>query len=156
MKRQSPAVPAPVCRLQGAQVRFGQLAALCDITLAIEPGERIAVVGSNGSGKSTLLRLLHGIVKPSGGSCQVMAQGQAMLFQRPYMLRTTSLNNVALGLLIRGSKWSEARLRATAALARVGLAGLGHRNARRWNYGAVRRSERIDRDRSRRTVAHRT
>ncbi len=139
MKRQAPGVPAPVCRLQGAQVRFGQLAALRDITLAIKPGERIAVVGSNGSGKSTLLRLLHGIVKPSGGSCQVMAQGQAMLFQRPYMLRTSSLNNVALGLLIRGSKWAEARSRATAALQRVGLADLGHRNAKTLSGGQQQR-----------------
>ena len=128
-----------ICQVQAGQVRFGHVTALIDIDLAIRQGECIALVGSNGSGKSTLLRLLHGIVKPSGGSCQVMAQRQAMLFQRPYMLRTSSLNNVALGLLIRGSTWPEARSRAAAALARVGLADVAQRNAKTLSGGQQQR-----------------
>ncbi len=78
----------------------------CPITLRIAPGERVALVGANGSGKSTLLRLLHGLVPASAGTCvTALPQQQAMLFQRPHMLRTSAQNNVALGLWLRGSRW---------------------------------------------------
>lgn len=119
----------PVAALERAAVCFGAVRALEDVTLHIAAGERVALVGANGSGKSTLLRLLHGLVAPSGGTVVCAPQTQAMLFQRPYLLRASALHNVVLGLWLRGMPWAVARPRAREALARVGLADLAARRA---------------------------
>ena len=119
-----------VLELQDVEVRFPSAVALWGVNLRIAAGERIAFIGANGSGKSTLLRVLHGLQRPTRGS--IRRDGnlpQAMLFQRPYMLRTSALNNVALGLWLRGTPWRQARMQAQAALARVGLADLASRHA---------------------------
>ena len=140
MKRDTIEAPPTLCRLQGADLRFGAVAALRGINLSIQPGERVALVGSNGSGKSSLLRLLHGLVKPSAGAADLPSRKrQAMLFQRPYVLRTSSLNNVALGLWIRGENWQSAKTRALTALQRVGLGELAQRNAKTLSGGQQQR-----------------
>ncbi|WP_422846547.1 ATP-binding cassette domain-containing protein [Acidovorax sp. M2(2025)] len=126
--------------LQQVSVRYGAVRALDQITLRIAAGERVALVGANGSGKSTLLRVLHGLADATGGGFQCQsALGQAMLFQRPHMLRTSAQNNVALALWLRGTRWREARARALAALARVGLAGIAAQNARTLSGGQQQR-----------------
>ena len=126
--------------LQSASVQFGQVHALADCSMRIAAGERLALIGSNGSGKSTLLRLLHGLLKPSTGSVSADASArQAMLFQRPYMLRATVQNNIALSLWLRGFDWQQARQDALAALARVGLAELSGRNAKALSGGQQQR-----------------
>ncbi len=140
MKRESLITPPLVCAFRSVEVRFGAVTALRDVNLAIHAGERVALVGSNGSGKSTLLRLIHGLVAPSAGDTkQPMKKRQAMLFQRPYMLRTSCLNNVALGLWIRGERWQDAKTRAATALQRVGLADLAGRNAKTLSGGQQQR-----------------
>jgi tungstate transport system ATP-binding protein len=62
-----------------------------------------------------------------------------MLFQRPWLLRTSALNNVALALWIRGVRWREARGQALLALGRVGLGGSAFRNARALSGGQQQR-----------------
>ena len=126
--------------LQAVSVRYGHMLALTDCTLRIQAGERVGLVGANGSGKSTLLRTLHGLVRPSSGHCEVDANArQAMLFQRPYMLRASVLHNVALGLLLRGTPWGEAKAQAREALARVGLQDALQRNAKALSGGQQQR-----------------
>ncbi len=134
----------PVFHLSVASVHFGQPAsavrALSDVTLTIASGERVALVGANGCGKSTLLRLLHGLALPTAGQVERAPEAhQAMLFQRPHMLRLSALGNIALGLWLRGKRWSEARTLALTALERVGLAGLAQRNARKLSGGQQQR-----------------
>jgi tungstate transport system ATP-binding protein len=127
-------------QLKGVAVRFGAVQALQDVELRVAPGERVALIGANGSGKSTLLRVLHGLVKPAVGS--VLRDGtkrQAMVFQRPFMLRASALNNVALGLWLRGTRWTQAREQALGALARVGLAEAALRSARALSGGQQQR-----------------
>jgi tungstate transport system ATP-binding protein len=127
-------------QLKGVQVRFGPVQALRDVDLRVASGDRVALIGANGSGKSTLLRVLHGLVQPVSGS--VLRDGtkrQAMVFQRPFMLRASALNNVALGLWLRGTRWTQAREQALAALARVGLAEAALRSARALSGGQQQR-----------------
>jgi tungstate transport system ATP-binding protein len=120
----------PVLEVRGASVVFRQVAALTGVDLQVAAGERVALVGSNGSGKSTLLRVLHGLQRLSSGSVVVAPQvRQAMLFQRPFMLRTSVRNNVALGLWMGGLRWREAQAQALEGLVQVGLADLASRNA---------------------------
>ena len=94
----------------------GGKTALTRINLAINRGEFISVVGPSGCGKSTLLRVLHGLAKPSSGQL-LRGDGsrQAMLFQRPHMLRMSAQHNVALGLWLHGVRWREARVQALLA-----------------------------------------
>jgi tungstate transport system ATP-binding protein len=134
----------PVFRLAGASVHFGHPAtavrALSDVTLTIQSGERVALVGANGCGKSTLLRLLHGLAAPTAGQVERAPEvRQAMLFQRPHLLRMSVQSNIALGLWIRGTAWGEAKALALVALDRVGLAELARRNARKLSGGQQQR-----------------
>lgn len=131
---------AALFALRGVGVAFGRLQALADVALTIHSGERVALVGANGSGKSTLLRLLHGLATPTAGQFQCdRAARQAMLFQRPHMLRTSVQNNVALGLWLDGVPWKAARAQALQALERVNLAELAGRNARTLSGGQQQR-----------------
>ncbi|MDP2367453.1 phosphate ABC transporter ATP-binding protein [Rhodoferax sp.] len=130
----------PLLELDQVQVRFGAVQALSGVTLLIHPGERVALIGGNGSGKSTLLRVFHRLIAPSAGAVKTDASvRQAMLFQRPYMLRTTSLNNVALGLWLGGVPWREARAHARLALQRVGLSAMAERGAKTLSGGQQQR-----------------
>jgi len=134
------AAAAFVFRLQSAGISFGTRHALREVTLAIAPGEVVALVGANGSGKSTLLRLLHGLLQPTAGQLLVdEAARQAMLFQRPFMLRTSARNNVALALWLRGTPWADAKTLALVALQRVGLAGQAAQPARTLSGGQQQR-----------------
>jgi tungstate transport system ATP-binding protein len=127
-------------QLKGVELRFGAVAALRDIDLRIASGERVAIVGANGSGKSSLLRVLHGLAAPTQGKVlRDVAARQAMVFQRPHMLRASALNNVALGLRLRGTGWRKARETSLQALARVGLAEAALRNARALSGGQQQR-----------------
>ncbi len=126
--------------VQSVGVQFGQVGALVDCNLHINAGERVALIGANGSGKSTLLRVLHGLLKPSTGNMTADASAaQAMLFQRPYMLRASVLHNIALGLWLRGQTWTAAKAQARQALERVGLAALSARSAKALSIGQQQR-----------------
>ena len=127
-------------KLQGLDLRFGAVHALRGVDLRISQGERVALIGANGSGKSTLLRVLHGLLRPSGGSVLRDASlRQAMVFQRPFALRASALSNVALGLWLRGTGWRAAKESALLALGRVGLAQIALRNARTLSGGQLQR-----------------
>jgi tungstate transport system ATP-binding protein len=127
-------------QLKAVDVHFGAVTALAGVDLRVAAGDRLALVGANGSGKSTMLRVLHGLLAPSSGSVlRDSAARQAMVFQRPYMLMTSALNNVALGLWLRGAPWRQAGEQALLALGRVGLGDAALRPARRLSGGQQQR-----------------
>ena len=138
------AAPAPqhpaVFSLRDLGVRYGGVQALSGVSLSVGRGERVALIGANGCGKSTLLRVLHGLAKPSSGHLLRDADvRQAMLFQRPHMLRASAQHNVALGLWLHGVRWGEARALSLVALQRVGLQDIALQNARTLSGGQQQR-----------------
>jgi len=108
----------------------------------LRAGGTTVLLGPNGAGKSVTLRLCHGLLEPSAGSISWNAAvrgTQAMVFQRPVMLRRSALANVTYALSIRGIARPDRRSRAVDALERVGLAPLAHRNARALSAGEQQR-----------------
>lgn len=108
------------------------------ITLALEGGPPTVIMGPNGAGKSLLLRLCHGLLRPSAGHITWRGEessgardAQAMVFQRPVMLRRSVAANVDYALRARGiGSRDERRQRVAAALDQAGLAPLAARSAR--------------------------
>ncbi|MDE0334597.1 MAG: ATP-binding cassette domain-containing protein, partial [Defluviicoccus sp.] len=80
------------------------------IDLDIRAGARLAIMGANGAGKSLLLRLLHGLIAPGAGEIRWRGRpldrearrAQAMVFQRPVMLRRSVRANLRFALAARG------------------------------------------------------
>jgi tungstate transport system ATP-binding protein len=105
------------------------------VSVEIGAGPRTIILGSNGAGKSVLMRLCHGLLRPTSGSIAWRgANGgrrrQAMVFQRPVMLRRSALGNVVYGLKLAGISQRERELRASDVLEAVGLASVAGRPAR--------------------------
>jgi NitT/TauT family transport system ATP-binding protein len=110
--------------------RKGTVEALRGITLDVDAGEFVAIVGRSGCGKSTLLRLVAGLLAPTAG--QVAVDGRpvtkprrdiAMVFQRPALLPWRSvLDNVLLPVEVFGGRRRDHRAHAMELLEMVGLA----------------------------------
>jgi tungstate transport system ATP-binding protein len=108
----------------------------------LRPGGTTVLLGASGAGKSLTLRLCHGLLRPSAGtiSWNAPVRGtQAMVFQRPVMLRRSALANVTYALGLRGIGRAERRARAATALERVGLAPVACRHARALSAGEQQR-----------------
>ena len=124
-------------RVEHLSKRFGRLEVLRDVSCAVAEGEVVCIIGPSGSGKSTLLRCMNGLEDASSG--QVFVHGVAvhdratdldtvrrevgMVFQRFNLFpHKTVLENITLAPgLLRGLTAAEARERAEALLAKVGV-----------------------------------
>jgi len=105
------------------------------VSMEITEGPRTVILGPNGAGKSVLMRLCHGLFAPTSGSITWRGganehKRQAMVFQRPVMLRRSALANIVYGLKLAGITPGERELRARDVIDAVGLAGVSERPAR--------------------------
>jgi tungstate transport system ATP-binding protein len=126
---------ATLIELHDAAVRFGALTALSGVDCVLRTGERVALVGANGSGKTTLLRLLHGQLAHDGRRHVVRDSlgrepPQAMVFQRPFLLRLSVWHNLMVALWLARVPRAQRAAQAEQALQRVGLADQRDRPAR--------------------------
>jgi putative ABC transport system ATP-binding protein len=150
------AAPATIIEARGVVKSFGQTPALRGATIAAGPGEIVAVMGPSGSGKSTLLHCLAGILTPDAG--EVWFAGQRLdtlretqrselrrdrfgfVFQSGQLVpELTAEENVALPLLLGGTRRAAALAEARAWFGRLGLDGLESRRSGELSGGQAQR-----------------
>ena len=111
-----------------------------DVSCEIKAGTRTVILGPNGAGKSVLMRLCHGLLQPTTGrviwqnnsmrDTVRRARGQAMVFQRPVLLRRSVMANVMYALKLADNTPANCRARAQQVLAAVGMTHLAKHPAR--------------------------
>ena len=114
------------------------------VSAEIGAGRRTIILGPNGAGKSVLMRLCHGLLRPTAGAIAWRGNGghrnrQAMVFQRPIMLRRSALANIVYGLKLNSVPPTERALRARDVLEAVGLEALADPPARLLSGGEQQR-----------------
>ncbi|HEV7801719.1 MAG TPA: ATP-binding cassette domain-containing protein, partial [Burkholderiales bacterium] len=114
------------------------------ITMEIDAGPRTVILGPNGAGKSVLMRVCHGLLAPTSGTVTWRTvnggrRRQAMVFQRPVMLRRSALANVIYGLKLSDFSRRESELRAHDVLEAVGLERQASQPARKLSGGEQQR-----------------
>ena len=107
------------------------------VSAEIAAGPSTIILGANGAGKSVLMRLMHGLLVPSSGEIawaerdpERRRRRQAMVFQRPVLLRRSALANVTYALKVARVPRAERARLAIEALESVGLMQFAHRPAR--------------------------
>ncbi|MEM0990451.1 MAG: ATP-binding cassette domain-containing protein [Pseudomonadota bacterium] len=128
----------PLMQANGLLFETGGGRLVDGLSFDIAEGRRTVVMGPNGAGKSLTLRLLHGLVQPTAGD--VLWRGrpldaaaranQAMVFQRPVLLRRSVLANMRFALAAAGVPRRDRGARALEALSQARLETLAHRPAR--------------------------
>jgi tungstate transport system ATP-binding protein len=124
-------------RLDDVVFAIGGRRVIDRVSLTLEAGSRTVIVGPNGAGKSVLLRLCHGLVQPTSGTIAWnalelpgKARRQAMVFQRPVLLRRSALANITYALAVARVPAGQREERAAEALREVGLDALATHPAR--------------------------
>lgn len=85
--------------LKNVSLSYGDLRVLRDVSLRLDPGERIAVMGPSGCGKTSLLRVIAGLQSPDSGTVERTARRLSFVFQEPRLLPwLTAEENVRLVL----------------------------------------------------------
>ena len=125
--------------LENVSHRYGgDAAALEGLSLAVEPGELVALLGPSGCGKTTALKVVAGLLRPTSGDVRVGGRSvvgtpperreAAMVFQKPLLFPHMSVaRNVGFGLKMRGAPREEAESKVREALRRVRMEGFADR-----------------------------
>jgi spermidine/putrescine transport system ATP-binding protein len=136
--------------IAGLTKRFGEVVAVDDVTLTVQPGELLTLLGPSGCGKTTLLRLLSGFEQPSAGSIRISGVDVTALpphrrdinqvFQSYALFpHLTVRENIAFGLRMRRCPPAEIAEKVAAVIALVALEGLEGRHANELSGGQRQR-----------------
>ncbi len=133
--------------VRGLGLAFGGRAALTGVDFDLDGRGLTVVLGANGAGKSVLLRVLHGLLPADRGEIRwngrppgpPVWRRQAMVFQKPVLLRRSVAANIDFALAARGLPRAVRRRRLAAVLESCGLGELAHRPARRLSGGEQQR-----------------
>ena len=133
-------------KLKDVSYEIGRMRLIKELSVEFYASRLTVILGPNGAGKSLLLRLCHGLIKPSsgtvewGGSESTSAKRyQAMVFQRPIMLRRSVFANLDHALKHRGMKKSERIGKIDEILSHTGLTRLAKISARLLSVGEQQR-----------------
>ncbi|MCW5881142.1 MAG: ABC transporter ATP-binding protein [Anaerolineae bacterium] len=142
-----------ILQIRNLAIQRGERTVLLVNDLAVERGEVLAIIGPNGAGKSTLLLALALLLPPTSGAIwfdgalvtsqsnlTALRRRMAMVLQEPLLLDKTVVDNVALGLSLRGVGRAERERRAAVWLDRLGIAHLARRQARALSGGEAQRT----------------
>lgn len=140
----APQTKTPLIEARGLCFEAGGAARIDDVALALDSDAATVVMGPNGAGKSLLLRLLHGLLRPSAGAVfwrgaalsDAARRAQAMVFQRPTLLRRSVGANIDFALKLRGGVDADHR---DALLQKVGLLDKARHPARMLSGGEQQR-----------------
>ena len=121
----------PIIELEGVSKRYGDMLALDNVSLRIEKGEFVVIVGASGCGKSATLNMIGGFDHPSEGLVKVegrqvteVSPNTGMVFQQYALFPWLSvIDNIAYGLKMKGMKKAERRAIAQQFIDMVGLKG---------------------------------
>ena len=123
--------------VDGLGFSVGEQWLIKDVSFSLAAGCRTFIVGPNGAGKSLLLKICHGLLSPTAGmvrwasgSSRQQRQRQAMVFQKPVLLRRSARANVEYALSVRGVAKKDVRERADRVIEATGLTAIAHRSAR--------------------------
>ncbi len=143
MSKKSSSLP-PLSALQttSLSLEYDGVRYIDDIDLSLEPNRLSVIMGPNGAGKSLFLRLLHGLIIPSAGQVfwngvpvdDAVRQRQAMVFQRPVLLRRSVAANIDFVLNLNGN-----RHRCNDILDNIGLLDFANQPARSLSVGEQQR-----------------
>ncbi len=137
--------------LENVSHRYGgDEPALENLSLAVEPGELVALLGPSGCGKTTALKVVAGLLRPTAGDVRVGGlsvvgtpperREAAMVFQKPLLFPHMSVaQNVGFGLRMRGTRKEEAGRKAEEALRRVRMDGFAGRSPEELSGGQQQR-----------------
>ena len=134
--------------LKDIEKYYDSVKALKSISLSIESGRIILLLGINGAGKTTLMRIMAGLEKPDKGtllvnneskSAQELSQITTMVFQRTAMFNMSVYDNLAFGLRIRGLDEQRITEKVSQALHSVGLTNFEKRKAKKLSGGEQQR-----------------
>jgi len=132
-------------RCEGLSFRVGDLTLLQEVSFTLGQTGVTAVLGPNGAGKTLLLKLCHGLLAPSAGHLQWryrpadLRMRQAMVFQKPILLRRSVAANIEYVLRVRGMSRAESDARTHEMLRLTGLAEFAARPARALSGGEQQR-----------------
>ena len=135
-------------KLDGVTKSYGSVCALHPLSLEIQGGKIIVLLGVNGAGKTTLMRIMSGLEKPDAGKIQFNGQKidgkhlrkvATLVFQKSAMFSSSVYDNLAYGLKIRKVPKDQIKARITDTLQAVRLSGFERRKARKTSGGEQQR-----------------